>query len=177
MLKINDYDFELLDRQNEFYKFAFSFVDEFKKIIQKYDGKMPSKRIETELKKLSNCFYYSKEPTFNWWHIKLYCPSEMRCISKPSRQNPEYHISEYIKDSDFAFVSYEKDEPINASAIIEKLEKNVAARLETIEKQEKARKNLEKLVAEFNDAGEKFKKASDALRVLNYVVKVENVLF
>lgn len=177
MLKISDYDFDLLDKQNAFYELAFSFVDDFKRIIKKYDGKMPSKRIETELRKVSPCFWYSKDSSYNWWHIKFYCPQEMRFITRLSRQNPDCRITDYIKDDSFSFVSYEKDETINAESIIARLEKNIASYLERIEKQKEARKNLEKLVKDFNEAGEAFKKASDNLRVLNYVQDVADVRF
>lgn len=177
MLNLKDYDFSLLDKQNEFYLLAFSYVDEFKKIIKKYDGKMPSKRIETDLQKVSKCFVYRKESQFNWWHITFYCPQEMRYITTRSRQIESTFIGEYIKDDSFQFVGYEKDEPINAESIIQRLERNVFGRLESIKKQNEVRQNLEKLIAEFNEAGEKFKKASDNLSALNYVVKTENIRF
>ena len=61
MLNLSDYNFKLLDKQNAFYRFAFGYLDDFKRVIQKYDGKMPSKRIENDLKKVSPNFHYYKQ--------------------------------------------------------------------------------------------------------------------
>ena len=170
MLKLSDYDFDLLDRQNEFYKMAIGYLEDFKRVIRKYDGKLPSKRIETELKKISPCFYYTKK--FEWWFIQFYCPQEMRSITKTY----ENYLGEtrwdtaYIKFDTFDFVGYEKQtETVDAEDLIKKLELKIQSQLDWIEEQNKARAKLPQLIDEFNRAFEQLEKAKMSLRSLNYV--------
>lgn len=177
MLKINDYDFSLLEKQNEFYEYVFSFVDDVKRIIKKYDGKFPSKRIETELKAINKGFWYSADSKTNrsfltrYWSIKLYCPQEKSGVK----------IGDYwyrIKDDCFYFVDYEKvEEKIDANAIIEKLDKHIQSIKDSIEEQKQARKNLKKLVDNFNKYGQAFEDAKNALSCLNYVKETKEVYF
>ena len=163
MLNLSDYNFKLLDKQNAFYRFAFGYLDDFKRVIQKYDGKMPSKRIENDLKKVSPNFHYYKN--YDWWFISFWCPEEMRSISEPYTNR-----FENIKNQDFEFVAYEKqNEPVDAKALIEKVEKSIASRLNYIQEQEQAKANISKLVDEFNRTGEAFNKAKKALDCLRYV--------
>ena len=176
MLNLSDYNFKLLDKQNAFYRFAFGYLDDFKRVIQKYDGKMPSKRIENDLKKVSPNFHYYKK--YDWWFIGFYCPAEMRSISEPYTNSfgETYNRFENIKNQDFEFVAYEKqDEPVDAKALIEKVEKSIASRLNYIQEQEQAKANIANLVAEFNRTGEAFNKAKKALDCLSYVKDTKEV--
>lgn len=170
MLKLSDYDFDLLDRQNEFYKMAFAYLEDFKRVIRKYNGKLPSKRIATELQKINPNFRYYKE--YDWWFLVFDCPYEMRSISKPYKDifgRNSLH-TEYIKTSNFQFVGYEHpEEYVDAEDLIKKVEMKIQSQLDWIEEENKAWANLPQLIADFNDACDKLEKAKMGLRSLNYV--------
>lgn len=148
-ISINDFDFKLLELQNNFYKNVFSKIDFIKKVLKHYDNKVINKRIETKLNNENDDknFYYCLNKKYDNWELVIYTQNRSY-QTKPDKNGVCGSV--YIDDDRFYIIDFYKKDILIYDEIVKIIDDKINYRLEQLKKQNETLKNLETLLKNRN---------------------------
>ncbi|MBR2240813.1 MAG: hypothetical protein IJ890_05490 [Clostridia bacterium] len=162
---INDFDFKILQLQNNFYKFAIEQTDFILSIFKKWDNKKITKRILNELNNNDkNITFYMHKNSIGNWRLYFYCDKDSYCYGADKNGIDK---TRRIKYNEFNYIySYDKD-TVNYEELEKIILEHTSYYKELIEKQKEILPDIEKRIANINCLSMQLQLNIEKLRLIN----------
>ena len=147
-IELKDFDFKLLQLQNNFYNLAIEQTDFILSVFKKWNNKKITKRIENDLNKNDkNITFYMNKNNIGYWRLYFYCQNDSYCYGADKNGIDK---TRKIKYDEFNYIySYDKD-IVNYEELEKIILKQTNYYRELIEQQKEILPDIEKRIANIN---------------------------